>query len=83
MKNLYALFAGLGVLGIAAWFFLAFGFMGLILYATIYGVYMAFSASVLLGIVVLLVEPSSAVIGLVMLFFHKNLAQALIEFLTK
>lgn len=48
---------------------------------TVYGLYLAFSASILLGIVVLVVEPSPAIIGLVMLFFEKNLAQALIDYL--
>lgn len=79
MKTLLSLLASLGVFGV---------FMMIILWATmllvmVYGLWLAFSASIVLGIVVLLVEPSPLVIGLVMLLFHKNLAQMLIDFLSK
>lgn len=50
---------------------------------SIYGLYLAFSASIILGIVVLLIEPSPFIIGLIMFFFDKNLAQMLLDFLTK
>lgn len=78
MKTLLSLLASLGVFGV---------FMMIILWATmllvmVYGLWLAFSASIVLGIV-LLVEPSPLVIGLVMLLFHKNLAQMLIDFLSK
>lgn len=79
MKALVGFVAGLGAIGIAmiaAWIFFAFAM-------TIYGVYLAFSASVVLGIVVLLVEPSPLVIGAVMFVFHKDLAQMIMEFLHK
>lgn len=79
MKTVFALLASLGIIGyllIFAWFIFA-------LVAAIYGIYLAFSASILLGIVVFIVEPSPLVIGLVAMFFHKNLAQMLIDFLTK
>lgn len=63
-------------------FFLSlFSFWAFMLSVTVYGLYLAFSASILLGLVVLVVEPSPAIIGLVMLFFEKNLAQALIDYL--
>ena len=79
MKGLIALLASLGIIGyllILAWVVFA-------IVAAVYGLYLAFSASILLGIVVFIVEPSPLVIGLVMMFFHKNLAQMLIDFLTK
>ena len=79
MKALIGFLAGLGVLGyllMVMWILFA-------LAMAIYGLYLAFSASIILGIIVLLVEPSPLLIGLVMVFFHKNLAQMLIDFLTK
>lgn len=79
MRTLIAFLAGLGIIGylmIFAWVFFAIAMM-------VYGLYLAFSASVILGIIVFLVEPSPLVIGLVMFFFQKNLAQMLIEFLNK
>jgi hypothetical protein len=45
------------------------------LYAVGLGLYMAFSASVLLGFVVLLVEPAPLVIGLWWIFFGVDLAE--------
>ena len=41
-----------------------------------YGLYLAFSASIVLGIIVLLVEPSPFIIGLYMLF-GKDVASAI------
>lgn len=79
MKALYGLMAGMGVIGILLYFGVCLGLIG----AAVYGIYLAFSASILLGVIVLFVQPSPLIIGLVMLFFHKNLAQMLIEFLTK
>lgn len=77
MKKIFGLLAGMGALGIVCYFL--FGAIGLFLY----GIYLAFSASILLGVVVLFVEPSPFVIGAVMFFFHKDLAQALMDFLNK
>ena len=79
MKALYGLMAGMGIIGILLYFGVCLGLIG----AAIYGLYLAFSASILLGILVLFVQPSPLIIGLVALFFHKNLAQMLIDFLTK
>ncbi len=79
MKALFGFLAGLGVLGyllMVLWVLFA-------LVAAIYGLYLALCASILLGVVVFLVEPSPLIIGLVMIFFHKNLAQMLIDFLNK
>ena len=70
MKALYALLAGMGVVGILIYFGLIFGLLGV----AIYGLVLAFSASFILGVIVLFVEPSPLLIGLVMIFFHKNLA---------
>ena len=50
---------------------------------TIYGLYLAFSASILLGIVTFLVEPSPFVFGIVMIAFQKNLPQMIIDYLNK
>ena len=79
MKAIVALLASFGLIGylvIIAWFLFA-------LTMAAYGLYLAFSASIILGIIVLVVQPSPLVIGLVMLFFHKNLAQMLVDFLSK
>jgi len=79
MKALIKGLASLGVIGYVA-------IVGIFLFtvcAVLYGIYLAFCASILLGILVLLVEPSPLVIGLVMIFFHKNLAQMLVDFLHK
>ncbi len=83
MRALYGFLAGFGVLGIILYVIACFAFAGFMLYAAIYGLYLAFSASVILGIICLFVQPSPSVIGLVMIFFHKDLAQAVMEFLNK
>ena len=87
MKLLLKALGAIGIGGLAGVGFL--GAIGIILLAllpliaSIYGLYLAFSASILLGVVVLLVEPSPLIIGLVMLFFQKNLAQMIMDFLNK
>ena len=40
---------------------------------TVYGLYLAFSASILLGILTLIVEPSPLVFGIAMAFWKINL----------
>lgn len=79
MKALMGALAGMGIIGVL----LMVGIWAGLIASTIYGLYLAFSASIILGIIVLIVEPSPLVIGLVMLFFHKNLAQMLLDFLNK
>lgn len=79
MKSINALLVSMGLVGVVIWIGIALGLLA----ATFYGLYLAFSASILLGVIVFLVEPSPLIIGLVMLFFHKNLAQMLMDFLTK
>ena len=79
MKALMGALAGMGIIGVLIMFAI---WAGLIV-STIYGLYLAFSASIILGIIVLIVEPSPLIIGLVMLFFQKNLAQMIVDFLNK
>ena len=55
----------------------------IVIIASIYGIYLAFSASIILGIVVLFIEPMPLIIGLVMLICHKDLALMIVQFLTK
>lgn len=50
---------------------------------SVYGIYLAFCASIILGVIVLFTPPSGAVVGAVMFFFGKDLAFMLVEFLTK
>jgi hypothetical protein len=71
-----------GAIGLILYVLLCFGFVGLMLYSAVYGLYLAFSASVLLGIIVLFAQPGPCLIGLVMIFFHKDIAQAIVDFLT-
>lgn len=47
---------------------------------SIYGLYLAFSASIALGIIALIVEPSPFIIGLLMIFVDYNLPQAIIDY---
>lgn len=79
MKALMTALLGFGLLGVLFAVFLWAGLLA----ATFYGLYLAFSASMILGIIVLLIEPSPLIIGLVMWFFDKNLAQILVDFLNK
>lgn len=83
MRALYGFLAGFGAVGIAIYIAVCFAFAGFMIYAAVYGLYLAFSASVLLGIICFFVQPSPSLIGLVMIFFHKNLAQMIMEFLNK
>lgn len=59
---------------------LFFAIWAFLLGMTIYGLYLAFSASIILGIIVFVAEPSPLIIGLVMFFFNKDLAQMLVGF---
>jgi hypothetical protein len=55
----------------------------LILGGTFYGIYLGFSASVILGIIILFIEPLPLIFGLVQLFGHVNLAQKIVEWFNK
>jgi hypothetical protein len=79
MKALMGALMAIPVLGV----FLVFGLWASLLLLTVYGLYLAFSASIVLGIIAFIVEPSPLIIGLVMFFFHKNLAQMLLDLLSK
>lgn len=79
MKAITALLMSIPIVGVL----LVFAFWGFMLFSTVYGLYLAFSASILLGIIVFIIEPSPLIIGLVMLFFDKNLAQMIVDFLSK
>lgn len=63
-------------------FFLLAIFAGLALIGiSIFGIILAFKASILLGILVLLIEPSPLIIGLVYLFTGTDLAQKVATYL--
>jgi len=79
MRALYTFFVGLGTIGFLTYVTL----MGFLFVSTIYGIYLAFSASIILGIIVLFLEPVPLIIGLVMFLCHKDLALMLIQFLTE
>ena len=79
MKALYVALASIPVIGtLLVVALLILGFV-----CTIYGLYLAFSASIILGIIVFVVEQSPFIIGIVMMFFDKNLAQMIVDFLSK
>lgn len=48
-----------------------------------YGLYLGFSASILLGIFILFIQPIPLIFGFVMFFFEKNIAQDIVNYLTK
>lgn len=79
MKALIGSIAAIPVLGVLILFCL--GVFSIV--CGFYGLYLAFSASILLGILVFLIEPSPFIIGFVMICFEKNLAQMAIDWLTK
>jgi cytochrome c oxidase subunit IV len=54
-----------------------FGLAGL----SIYGLVLAFQASILVGVIALVAEPLPLIIGLVQFFGHTNLAQKLAHLL--
>jgi uncharacterized membrane protein YvlD (DUF360 family) len=72
MKN------GLGVLVVLWYLFClaialcSFGF-------SIYGIYIAFCASVILGIATIFIAPAAVTFGVVQVFFHTNLPQMILD----
>lgn len=48
---------------------------------TIYGAYLAFKASLILGIVVLVVEPAPMVLGWIAIFGHPEVAQKIAQWI--
>lgn len=49
--------------------------------STVFGIYLAFCASILLGIVVLLTPPSGLIIGIVYIGWGKDLAYEIVRWL--
>lgn len=73
MKN-----AGLFVGGFAlVWLTLGLGFFAV----SIYGLVLAFKASIILGLIALIVEPSPLALGLVALFGHPDIAHRIAAWL--
>ena len=50
-----------------------------LLATSLYGLYLAFSASIILGIVILVIEPLPLIFGALMLLFDLNLATKIME----
>lgn len=75
MKALFAGLAGFGILGI-----LVLVFMPLAL--SIYGLYLAFSASIVLGFLALIIEPSPFILGVLALFGHPEVAQKIVTWIS-
>lgn len=73
-KTAMNFFAGFGlvgiVVGVLAIICLAFTPIAL----SVYGIYLAFSASLVLGVLVLVVEPTPFVLGLLAVFGHTEVA---------
>lgn len=74
MKNLITFAASLGIFGVLALIFLP-------LALTIYGVVLAFKASIVLGVLALLIEPSPFILGVLALFGHPDTAQKIANWL--
>lgn len=70
MKTALTILGGLGLLALIA----------LPVAATVYGLYLAFSASILLGVVVLLVEPLPLILGVLGFLGHPEVAEKIVQF---
>lgn len=66
-----------GVMLFLTAFCVLFGALGV----SLYGLYLAFSASIIVGIMAMIVEPAPLFLGLVQIFFDRNLAQELVNWL--
>lgn len=72
MKSAFKVFASFGLFGVVA------GVLCLIfapLALSIYGLVLAFKASIVLGVIAMLVEPSPFVLGILGVFGHPEVAQ--------
>lgn len=76
MKALYGMFAAAGAIGIMLYLFLVLGIIGL----SLYGLILGFKASILLGILILFVEPLPLAFGLCKVFAGIDIAQRIVEF---
>lgn len=65
------------------WYVLLFLAIAALIIPLPIGLYLAFKASLILGFVVLLIEPSPWVIGMIYLLTGKDLAQAIVEMVSK
>ena len=74
MKALVAIIGSFGVLGIVCLVFFP-------LALSVYGLYLAFSASIILGVLAMLIEPSPFIFGVLALFGHPEVAQKIATWL--
>lgn len=74
MKALIASLAGLGIIGIILLMFVPVAI-------TVYGAVLAFQASIVLGVLVLLIEPSPFILGALALLGHPEVAQKIATWL--
>lgn len=49
----------------------------------VYGIYLSFKASILVGIVALIISPIGFIVGFVQLLLHRNLAQEFVGWVLK
>lgn len=65
-------------------FMFAFILLAIFIIATsVYGLVLAFKASLILGFLALIIEPSPYVFGLIMILLNKNIPEMIMEFLKK
>lgn len=83
MKSLLTALSNLSVcwLGIVGMTTAVVLFFLLPLVLTVYGLYLAFSASIVLGVLALLIEPSSLVFGVLALLGHPEVAHKIAAWL--
>jgi prepilin-type N-terminal cleavage/methylation domain-containing protein len=56
--------------------------LGVVFVPGIYGLYLAFKASILLGIVVMIVQPSPTILGWVAIFGHPEVCHKIVTWLS-
>lgn len=71
MKNLFNVFASFGAIGVILGIFLLW-FLPIV--ATFYGLYLAFSASLVLGLLVLFIQPTPLILGFLGIIGHPEVA---------
>lgn len=55
--------------------------LAVILLPTVYGLYLAFKASIILGVLALIIEPSPAILGWLAIFGHADVAARIAHWL--
>ena len=68
-------------LGVTGAVCIVLGIIGLAVVPSIYGLYLAFKASIILGIVALIVEPSPAILGWIAILGRNDVCQKLAEWM--